>query len=88
VPGAFLTVAQGINNAGVIVGLYVDDVAFNTHGFVFSRNVYTLINVPNSTATTVFSINAQGEIVGSYSTSDNPDDPEAPTHGYVGTPAR
>ena len=80
-PGASLTVAQGINNAGVSVGLY-DDAAGNDHGFIFSRNVFTPIDVPNSTMTRIFSINAQGEIVGSY------DDANGVTHGYVGTPAR
>jgi probable HAF family extracellular repeat protein len=82
-PGSSFTVAEGINNAGVIVGTYID--ADGQHGFVFSRNVYTRIDVPNSTGTAVLSINARGEIVGFYGTSD---DPEAPTHGFVGTPAR
>jgi uncharacterized membrane protein len=87
VPDAAFTVAQGINNAGVIVGLYVD-AAGNQHGFIFSRGVYTQIDVdvPNSTGTAVFSINAQGEIVGSYDIV-NPVTLDSVTHGYVGTPA-
>jgi uncharacterized membrane protein len=84
VPGALLTVAQGINNAGVIAGLYVDE-SGNQHGFVLSRGGYTTVDVAPTTfgtETTVFSINAQGEIVGSY------EDSNGVTHGYVGTPAR
>ena len=81
VPDAAFTVAQGINNAGQIVGLYVDR-DDKEHGFVLSNGVYTTIDVPNSTATAVFSINAQGAIVGSY------DDADGVTHGFVGTPAR
>ena len=75
-----LTVAEGINNAGQIAGLYVDADG-NQHGFVLSNGVYTTIDVPGGTNTGVFSINAQGEIVGSY------DDAGGVTHGYVGTPA-
>jgi uncharacterized membrane protein len=87
VSDAILTVAQGINNAGVIVGLYLDADG-NEHGFVFSRGVYTFpIDVPNSTGTAVFSINAQGEIVGSYD-DINPVTLDSVTHGYVGTPVR
>jgi len=48
---------------------------------VLSNGVYTTIDVPGETNTGVFSINAQGEIVGSY------DDADGVTHGYVGTPA-
>ena len=60
----------------MIVGLYID-ASGSEHGFVLSQGAYTTINVPNSAATAVFSINAQGEIVGSYD-----------SHGFVGTPAR
>jgi hypothetical protein len=33
---------------------------------LFSKSVYTTIDVPDSNATVVDSINAQGEIVGSF----------------------
>src|SRR5262249_4132643 len=80
VPGASLTVAQGINNAGVIGGVYVD-AAQNQHGFVLSQGAYTTVDVPfpGSADTAVFSINAQGQIVGAYDDSTG-------EHGYVGTP--
>ena len=81
VPGALLTVAEGINDPGQIGGLYVDADG-NQHGFVLSNGVYTTIDVPGSVLTGVFSINAQGQIVGSY------DDAGGVSHGFVGTPAR
>jgi uncharacterized membrane protein len=81
VPGAELTVCQGINNAGQIAGQYVD-AAGDALGFVLSKGVFTTVDVPGSSATAVFSINAQGQIAGSY------DDADGVTHGYVGTPAR
>ena len=91
VPGApHLTVAEGINNAGQIVGLYNDAAVVNQpppanqHGFVLRNCIYTTIDVdiPGSTATAIFSINARGEIVGSYH------DAQDVEHGYVGKPAR
>ncbi len=53
----------------------------NQHGFVLSNGLYTTIDVPGSVLTGIFSINAQGEIVGSY------DDAGGVSHGFVGTPA-
>jgi probable HAF family extracellular repeat protein len=79
-PGSTFTVAEGINNAGVIVGVYFDADG-QRHGFFLSNGVYTKIDVPGSTATAVNSINAQGQIVGSY------DDVNHSTHGFLGTPA-
>jgi uncharacterized membrane protein len=81
-PGAFITVAEGINNPGTIVGFYVDGTDFSQHGFVLSNGVYTKIDVgvPNSINTAVYSINAIGEIAGSY------DDAAGVTHGFVGRP--
>lgn len=81
VPDADLTVAQGINNAGTIVGLYM--VGDQTHGFVLSKGAFTPVDVdlPGATfgTTAIFSINAKGEIVGIYSDADG-------QHGFLGTP--
>ena len=79
VPGAAFTVAQGINNAGQIVG-FTRCTTF--HGFVLSKGVFTTIDVPGSTETEILSINAKGEIVGFYV------DAEDKQHGFVGTPVR
>jgi hypothetical protein len=80
VPGALLTLAEGIDDEGVIVGLFID-AAGNEHGFILRRGVYATIDVPGAAGTAIFSINAVGEIVGSYG------DTSGVTHGFVGTPA-
>jgi hypothetical protein len=88
------TAATGINNSGQIVGLYFD-ADFNRHDFFLSKDVYMLIDVPHETigvpdakvtATDVFSINEQGEIVGYYDVDGN-DVPDE-SHCYVGTHVR
>jgi uncharacterized membrane protein len=81
-PGSTLTVAQGINNSGVIVGLYIDKDG-KQHGFVLSDGVYTTIDVPIPGAinTEINSINATGQIGGQYQ------DGIGTMHGFVGTPA-
>ena len=57
VPDAVLTVAEGINNPGTIVGLYqAKDGSF--HGFVSNNGVvFTKVDVPGSSVTQIFSIN-------------------------------
>jgi probable HAF family extracellular repeat protein len=82
-PGADgFTVAQGINNAGQVVGQFTDADG-DGHGFVLSKGVYTTIDVLGPLSqTAVFSVNAQGQIVGQF------DDAEGVTHGYVGVPVR
>jgi hypothetical protein len=77
-PGSTLTVAQGINNRGVIVGLYIDS---GQHGFVLSDGVYTTIDIPGAISTEINSINATGQIGGQYQ------DGVGTMHGFVGTPA-
>jgi hypothetical protein len=85
-PGAILTVAEGINNRGEIVGLYLD-VGGNAHGFVLSGigdymdpSAWTTVDVPHARDTRIFSINARGQIAGPYV------DATGFTHGFVGTP--
>jgi uncharacterized membrane protein len=83
-PGSGFTVAEGINNAGQIVGWYTDAPPPNNkyeYGFVKSNGVFEKINVPGSTYTDVYSINAQGEIVGAYGDAKGVD------HGFIGTSA-
>jgi probable HAF family extracellular repeat protein len=46
VPGAFSTDADGINNAGQIVGNYRD--AAGTHGFLYHDGSFTTIDVPGA----------------------------------------
>ena len=66
VPGADITVGEGINNAGTIVGAYVANGTM--HGFVLNNGlVFTTVDVPDSSGndqqTEINSINAKGEIV-------------------------
>lgn len=85
-PGsAGFTIAEGINNAGKIAGVYQDS-SGGFHGFIFANGIYTApidVKLPAGTMknTQIFSINAQGEIGGGYDT------PDGTSHGFVGTPA-
>ncbi len=75
-----LTVAEGINNAGQIVGLYADAGGTN-HGFILSEGVYTTLDVPGSKWTEIYSIDAHGQVVGAF------EDAHGVVHGLLGTPA-
>ena len=65
VPGAIETTrANGINDAGQIVGEYVD-AGGREHGFLRSGGSYSTLDVPGATETTRASgINDAGQIVG------------------------
>ncbi len=73
------TVAQGINNAGDIAGLYADANGTN-HGFLLSDGVYTTIDVPGSNRTELYSIDAHGQVVGVF------EDAGGVARGVLGTP--
>src|SRR5436190_329182 len=77
VPGAASTAVNG-NSTTAIVGEF-DDEDGNTHGFVFSKGVFTQIDGPGSVRTSAFFINAQGQVVGTYRDADNLG------HGFVWT---
>ena len=64
-PGANMTHAQGINDAGDIVGTYWD--ANNLyHGFQLSGGKFTPIDFPGARQTWAMGINSSGEISGYY----------------------
>jgi probable HAF family extracellular repeat protein len=67
-PGATETSADGINDAGLIVGAYTTGGGFTTggvqHGFLDAGGIFTTIVVPGASATQAFGINSAGEIVG------------------------
>ena len=72
VPGAgtvngAATRAFGINNRGEIVGSFDMQVGTGaeTHGYLFSGGVFTIIDVPGAYFTQAFGINDVGDIVGS-----------------------
>ena len=81
VPGATVTLAQGINEPGQIVGVYIDDpVNFVWHSYLVTGATFTKIDVPGSTGTGAFGINLAGQIVGKYFTADGL------THGFLAEP--
>jgi uncharacterized membrane protein len=80
--GAAITVGEGINNAGTIVGFYLVDPDGPPHGFVLKNGLFMTVDVPDALATQVFTINAQGKIVGAYV------DSEGVQHGFLGVPTQ
>jgi len=71
------TVAEGINDAGQIVGYYLDSSQV-AHGFLYSGSTYTTIDDPLGTKGTVAQgINDAGQIVGYYIDSGGN------THGFI-----
>jgi probable HAF family extracellular repeat protein len=60
------TLTQGINDAGQIVGYYLDSNG-NRHGFLYSGGAYTTLSDPLATNVTIASgINDLGQVVGYY----------------------
>jgi len=70
IPGAVSTSANGINNAGVIVGSY-EDSGNAYHGFIMDGSTLTTLDDPNGTNTNASDLNANGtvQVVGSYTNS-------------------
>jgi hypothetical protein len=60
-PGAFFTVAMGINNAGQIVGF---SSVSNDGSYLLSDGSFTLVRVPDSALTRAYGINNGGQIAG------------------------
>jgi hypothetical protein len=76
------TMGYGIDPAGTIEGIYID--ASNvTHGFQFSGETFTTIDVPGASATLPSAINPAGEIVGWYLDKN---DKNNAAHGFLWTP--
>jgi hypothetical protein len=64
-------------DGSVIAGLYTDMMTNITRGYVLSGGVFTPFDVPGSTATAAWDINASGEVVGNYADSGGK------THGFL-----
>ena len=64
VPGATSTSANGINDAGDIVGSYPDTTG--QYGFVLSKGAFTKIDVPGAFSTDARGISSGGDVVGFY----------------------
>lgn len=68
-PGACCgTEALGINNSGVVVGDYNDNVVI--HGYTLANGNYSTLDFPGAVVTTPIGINNHGVIVGSYQGAD------------------
>jgi parallel beta-helix repeat protein len=76
VPGAISTFPTGINDAGAIVGDYLD-ASGQQRGFLLSGGTYTTLDAPGATATFADGINDAGAIVGRYT------DASAANHGFL-----
>jgi hypothetical protein len=80
VPGADATqggtIVNGINNAGVVVGLFYDSQGVN-HGFTKSGNTFQTIDVPGADWTALQGINNEGDVSGVYL------DAKKVRHGFV-----
>ena len=77
VPGSLTTVAWDVNPRGDVVGIFQDGVG--VHGFVLTRDGFTVVDFPGATATRLFGINPKGEVVGTYIVG-------GVTHGFLGRP--
>jgi probable HAF family extracellular repeat protein len=61
-PSALMSEATGINRAGLIVGIYADDIG--GHGFLLHNGIYTTIDYPGAQYSYAQGINDKGQIVG------------------------
>ena len=81
VPGASLTVVRGFNDRGVVVGNANFPVGESggtqSRAFYIDKHrIVTFFEMPGGTRTTLNGVNAQGDIVGSYSA-------DGMTHGFL-----
>jgi hypothetical protein len=75
-PGSLVTYAQGLNDAGNVVGIYLDS-RQQVHGFLLQGTAYTSIDFPGALATEALGTNKHGDIVGDYT------DTAGTVHGFV-----
>jgi hypothetical protein len=84
-PGARLTEASGVNDAGIVVGDYAD-AAGQFHGFVWDSGLFLTFDVPfaDATLTAPAGINNVGQIVGFYFDNNRTDAlPNGHAHGFL-----
>jgi hypothetical protein len=65
VPSSNVSIATGINGAGLIVGVY-EDLASVRHGFAKSGGTFSNVDFPGATETQAIGVNDAGQIVGDY----------------------
>ena len=77
--GANVTIANGINSRGAVVGNYVLPNSTQNHGFILSDGKYSTIDYPGGVSSTIAQgISPAGDIVGSYGLNGK-------THGFLVT---
>src|SRR5262249_51412102 len=64
------TTVNGINANGELAGIFIDANG-KFHGFFYSKGKFTTLDYPGSIRTSAFFLNAQGDVVGTYRSSDN-----------------
>ncbi len=69
-PGSAATQCSGSNDAGDIVGFYIDR-DNRRHGFLLKDGKFTTIDFPGMPFSSAADINAAGDIVGYYQAADN-----------------
>jgi hypothetical protein len=75
-PGSLVTYALGLNDAGNVVGIYLDTQQ-QVHGFFLQGTIYISIDFPGAVATEALGTNNHGDIVGDYT------DSAGRVHGFV-----
>ena len=76
VPSSNVSIATGINGAGLIVGVH-EDLASVRHGFAKSGGTFSNVDFPGATFTQAIGVNDAGQIVGDYF------DAASVEHGFV-----
>ncbi len=71
------TVANGINNAGIVTGYYYNDSSGDFSGFLWQNGVFTTLNVPGALGTGITAIDDRGDLAGYYV------DANGTFHGFV-----
>jgi hypothetical protein len=76
VPGSHVSIATGINGAGLIVGVY-EDLAGVLRGFADNGGTFSNVDFPGATGTQAIGVNDGGQIVGDFF------DAASAEHGFV-----
>lgn len=71
------TVANGINNEGVVTGYYYDDSSGDFSGYIWANGVFTTLNFPGAMDTGITAIDDLGDLAGFYV------DANGMFHGFV-----
>ena len=81
-PGASMTQAFGVNDAGEVVGAYTTGSgnAAVTHGFTWLAGKFASVDIGGASATTINGVNDEGDLVGFYT------DAKGNTDGFFALP--